>query len=160
MRKFYRAYRFFFWTHQEKRLFFKSLFWLTFSKIAIPVFSFKKLQPYLGEVSAELDILLAPEERLKIKQVKAAIHRGTRVLPFHCQCLVTAICARKLLRDLQCQPRLYLGVAKAKDLQLSEEDLDPSAIETGLAAHAWVKLGSEWVVGQSKTPFTIVKIFA
>ncbi len=151
----YKSYKFFFWSFSEKKLFLKSLFWLTFAKIAIPIFSFKRLQPYLGQVSEEVIFLPKPDQVLKNRQVRVAILRASSVLPFHSQCLVTAICARRLLRDLGCSPRLYLGVAKDKNKKEFQESAGP-----GLMAHAWVKLGNEWTVGKSETDFTVVKIFA
>ena len=155
LHKLYKAYRFFFWSFLEKKLFWKAFFWMIFAKIAIPTFAFSRLQRYLGEVSSDQDFPVeAAADRLKIKQVRTAIARASKILPFHCQCLVTAICARKLLKDLGCSPRLYLGVAKeAKE----KESLNKGP---GLMAHAWVKLGDQWIVGKSETAFTVVKIFA
>ncbi len=150
--KFLRFFKFFFLSHLEKKLFWKAVFWMIFAKMAIPSFSFKKLQPYLGQVTEASEVNLDPKEYLRIRQVRAAIFRARKILPFHCQCLVTAICARKLLKDFGSSPYLYLGVAKEK--------LEKSQNSPGLIAHAWVKLGDELVTGQSDIQFTVVKIFA
>jgi len=171
--KIYKVYKFFFLSHLEKKLFWKSLFWLSFSKWAIPNYSFKRLQKYLGEAPEELnkelnrDLDKSLDKNLylklrEVKQVKAAISRARKILPFHCQCLVTAICARKLLKDLGCEPRLYLGVAKETPEKRALENLaalDHKKPSPGLMAHAWVKLGDEFVVGKSEIDFTVVKIF-
>lgn len=177
--KIYKIYKFFFLSHLEKKLFWKALFWLSFSKWAIPNVSFKQLQKYLGEAPEELNrnlnFYLNPERNCvqlqqakqakqtkQVKQVKAAISRARKILPFHCQCLVTAICARKLLKDLGSAPELYLGVAKEtrenRALEPSPDKPSPDN-PSSLMAHAWVKLGNEFVVGKSEIDFTVVKIF-
>lgn len=66
--------------------------------------------------------------------IKKAIYRAARVLPFHNQCLVLAICALKLCKRYQIPVTMYLGLAK-----------EGSAKK--LAAHAWVRCGSSIITG-------------
>lgn len=138
-------WRFFKLSHIEKRLFFKAMYWLVRAKITIKFCGFDRLKPHLGEVShSESAPSLKIADIPRARQIKQAISQAARVLPFHSQCLVTAITAKYLLNDQQFSCRLYLGVKKDDDT---------------LAAHAWVKVGEFFISGQTAEQFTTVKVF-
>lgn len=148
----FKVFKIFSYSREEIFFIMIAWFWLIIAKVSIFLLSFNQLKKLMGEGrdlavnSPIIENQLSDQTREKILLVKYSIGRAARLLPFHCQCLVTAITARKLLKKLNYSPDLYLGVAK-----------DP---EKGLAAHAWVKLGDVWVTGQTAQSFTIVKVFS
>lgn len=139
-----RFWRFLRLSHLEKRLFLKALFWLTYAKLTIKFCSFERLKPHLGQISENSDSALSDSDLSGARYVKQAVGRADKCLPFHCQCLVMAICAGYLLKEQRVPYRLFLGVKKESQ---------------SLAAHAWVKVGEYFITGQSQEKYTTVKVF-
>lgn len=137
-----RFWRYFNWKHQEKRLFWLAFYWLCRAKFSIAKKSYDGFKPMLGKpVTPGNQPKVDPKAALP---ARIALNRAQKVLPFHCQCLVTAIAIQKLCAQLRLPTTLHLGVNK-KDEQLN--------------AHAWVCLGDKIIEGQNGETYTTVKVF-
>ena len=131
----------------EKKLIWYAWWWSLAAKILIPTVPFRRFKSLLGAPMVEHCVRLTPQEQLLAKQIKSAVSRADRLLPFHCQCFVLAIAAQRLLLKHKVPTTLYLGVAK-----------DP--IKT-LKAHAWVRSGTMMVTGGAgHQAFTVTATFS
>lgn len=138
-----RFWRYLKWSHTEKRLFWIAAYWLCRSKITIARGPFKKIKPMLGQVTQSRSSLDYEAQQLKL--MRLSLFRAESLMPFHCQCLVMAIAAQKICRELKLPATLVLGVNKK---------------DQNLAAHAWICLGDEVVVGQTEQSYTAVQQFS
>lgn len=138
-----RPWRYLNWTHREKRLFWKAIYWLCRAKITTKRQNFEDLKNLLGREASDKQSLFA--EPNLAKPALVAVRRAKQCLPFHCQCLVEAIAVQTLCRQLNLPSTLHLGVNKKGEQR---------------QAHAWVSLGDEIIAGKNDDQFTDVQRFS
>lgn len=130
----------------EKKLFFRAWWWCLSAKLIILMIPFHRFKCLLGVQMVPHGEHLTKEQQCLAIQIKQAVSRASRACPFHCQCLVLAITAQRLLRQHQIPSTLYLGVAKER--------------ENLLKAHAWVRSGMTMITGGvGHEAFTILVTF-
>lgn len=124
----------------------EAFFWLGIARLAILIFPFRRIEPYLGRRMAE-SALEAPPDNGQLREVAWAVNRVSRYTPWQSKCLVQAIAAKRMLQSRNIVSTLYLGVAR-------------SGAKT-LEAHAWLRSGPAYVTGgQERKDFTVVAMFA
>lgn len=121
-------------TLYELALFGEACFFLAISSFLRIVVPFKLYAPLFGvpnKADLEQPDIVSDERAIAIG---LAVRRGSRYLPLDCMCLVQAMASTAMLRSRGIKSVVYLGVSKDED--------------QGLVAHAWVKNGSNFVVGE------------
>ena len=128
-------------------MFIKVFFLTGIVRLAIISLPFRWLSPALGKHMQESPM---NEKDLNLKaarEVGWVCEKVSRYTPWESKCLVQAIIAKIILRQLGIANTLYLGVSKDK--------------QNGLVAHAWLRCGEIVITGgQSQERFTIVSKFA
>lgn len=109
---------------------------LGLSRLAILVFSFRRLAPHLGTPVgiASFIPLLTPTQEAKAAQIGQAVRLAARYTPWVSNCFPQAVTARLMLGVYRIPYSLYFGVMR--DLERHE-----------YKAHAWVAAGRVAVTG-------------
>jgi hypothetical protein len=117
----------------------EACFQLARMRLALSLFSFKKLVYDLRFHSAELPPVALEEDQLKIAQLIGwAILAAAANLPWKSSCLVQAMVAQRMLKRRGIPGVLYLGAGLGSGEPARER----------LSAHAWVKSGAEFITGE------------
>ncbi|WP_318153387.1 lasso peptide biosynthesis B2 protein [Halomonas sp. ML-15] len=109
---------------------------LGLSRVAILLFSFRRLAPYLGQpmgIAAYIP-LLTPKQEAKAAQIGQAIRLAARYTPWVSNCFPQAVTARLVLGLYGIPYSLYFGVMR-----------EPETRE--YKAHAWVATGRVAITG-------------
>jgi hypothetical protein len=106
--------------------------YLLMARLALALFSFQRLTPFISRRSRRPE-LTGPDRERAGKQVQSAIFRVCRQGSFETTCLHRAIVAQAMLRRRGVSATLYYGAKTIPDC--------------GLRAHAWVQDGTAGVVG-------------
>nr|WP_156889313.1 lasso peptide biosynthesis B2 protein [Halomonas sp. 1513] len=109
---------------------------LGLSRLAILVFSFRRIAPHLGipvGIASYTPLLTPPQER-RAAQVGQAIRLAARYTPWTSNCFPQAVTARLILGIYRIPYSLYFGVMR--DLERHD-----------YRAHAWVSAGRVAVTG-------------
>ena len=123
---------------------------LGLSRMAILLFSFRRLAPHLGHPRgiASYTPLLTPEQEAKAAQVGQSIRLAARYTPWVANCFPQAVTARLILGLYGIPYSLFFGVMR-----------DPDTHEH--KAHAWVTTGRVAVTGgHSFGLFTVVGCYS
>jgi len=93
-----------------------------------------------------------PVPSQRAREIGATVGRVARAVPFRAHCLEQALAARWMLARRDCPAVLHLGVNGAAAAR--------AVPERGAAAHAWVSVGSEIVLGDGDlTHFAVIARF-
>ena len=115
----------------DKLLLIKAVLFLGIFRLALLTLKFPLLARWLGRPSTE-SVDPDPQNRAALQVVGWAVRTAAGLVPWEANCLPQAITAKFLLRSRGVGSTLYLG--------LRQDD--------ALRAHAWLKVGSVFVVGE------------
>lgn len=88
-----------------------------------------------------------PQQALALDQLRSALQRMAKHLPWKPKCLELALSAQWLLTRRGLPSTLYFGMIKNKDQEW--------------AAHAWIRCGDQWFIGyEPHIPYAIVGTYA
>jgi len=126
-----------------------TLILLLLSKIAISVFSFRRLAPLLGDsmgVHPFLPIISATQ-RSRVVQIAMLVNLASRYLPLEKSCFPLVITARVLLGLYHLPYCIFFGVRRLED---------------GIDAHAWAFSGARCICGGRKSfwQYRVLAVFA
>lgn len=107
---------------------------LGFSRAAIRLVSFQRLERFFGLRGAEANDELAASELALVNRIARAIRAVSPRTPWESNCFPQALTAMCLLRRHRLRSTLYLGAAFAES-------------KTELKAHAWVRCGDVALTG-------------
>ena len=137
----YRFYKIFSISALERKLFFEAWRISFFTRWMLILFPFKKYSKKLGE-RGKIALNQQEVDPQFLLEVAHAIKRGVKYSLWRNKCLEQAITAKKMLKKRNINSTIYFGVRKPEDK---------------LEAHAWLKVGEVFVVGQKGyQSFTIV----
>ena len=123
----------------ERKLFFEAWRISFLTRWMLILLPFKKYSKKLGERGKESENI---NDNQIISEVAHAIKRAVKYSLWRNKCLEQAITAKKMLNKRNIQSTIYFGVRKPEDK---------------LEAHAWLKVGDTFVVGQKGyQSFTVV----
>lgn len=121
-------------TKAEKQTHWLVLKWLLYGFILVRLVPLKWFSHLLGTFRKEEEENNSEKYLSEIREVKRAIKRIKKTLPWKVKCFEEAIAAKKALERMAIGSTLYLGVNKKDKEQL--------------AAHAWLKKGTIFVTGK------------
>jgi hypothetical protein len=134
---------------EEKKLFVEAWYLLGVMRLALLVFSFKRLTCAFEHMQQVKEETVLNEEQLQVAQligesiIKAASHT-----PWESACLVQALAAQKMLHKRGIPGVFYLGAKK--------DQIDKGNI----TAHAWTQCGEKIITGgDGHKEFTILSVF-
>jgi hypothetical protein len=117
----------------------KACFQLAGMRIALSVCPFKKLVIDLQVQSTEPDLHFWKAHQLsQARLISWAISAAAAHLPWNSSCLVQALAAQRMLQRRGIPGVLHLGAALGS----------AETARVRLAAHAWVKSGGEFIIGE------------
>ena len=134
----------------EKYCYLEAVLWLGTFRIALMVFPFKALAPWLGiHMAVDSEPGVTRDAHLVTKKaVSKAVETSARHLPWESRCLVRAMAGKKMLDRRKIPATLYLGVARAE-------------ASVGLRAHAWLRSGEFILTGDMDLDrFAVVSTFS
>jgi hypothetical protein len=138
--------KFFKRTGADRRLFLEAFCQLALARFAILVVPFRRIAPFLGQVSAESPRCIPGSEPLA-QRISWAVQTAARYTPWESKCLAQAIAAKMMLKRCHVPSTLYLGMSR-----------DAPA---GLSAHAWLRCGERILTGGPvHNQFTVIAHFA
>lgn len=133
-------------TLRRAGLLFEASLFLAASKLSLKVIPFKILSGWLGEAMAESAPVASCADSHLLNEIPWALKAIARRFKWSRQCLVQAMAAQWMLQRRGLTGTLYLGVRK-----------DDTNV---LAAHAWLRSGSDILVGGENQPdFRVVAMF-
>lgn len=131
----------------DRRLFLRAFWLLGLARFAILAVPFRRIAPFLGEVTGESPERAPAESDALAKRISWAVETAARYTPWESRCLARAMAAKAMLRRRNVPGTLYLGLAKDS--------------EEGLSAHAWVRCGERILTGGAgHERFTVIAQFA
>lgn len=142
-----RLYRFARLTHADQWLVFRVFVLLGISRLAINVFSFRRLEKYLGKRFVETTTKINDEHVILAKKLRWIIAAVSPHTPWNSNCYPQALCAKYLLRRAGVPSTLYMGVS-----------FKPGG--GALQGHAWLRCGQVYVTGgDSRDEFGAIASF-
>lgn len=131
-----------------KFLLFETYLMLGWVRVQIMARPFSFIAPTLGTAMEETPACAIPSHQQTIRDVGYAIDVMSKYTPWDSRCLVRAIAGMRLLARRHIPSTLYLGTS-----------LDA---QTGkLAAHAWLRSGSDYVTGaNAMAGYSVIGLFA
>jgi hypothetical protein len=134
------------WSARRIRWLLEAAFFLAASRLSLRLIPFKILSGWLGEAMAESAPAVCWADSQVSTDLPWALEAIGRRFQWSRQCLVQAMAAQWMLRRRGLTGTLYLGVRKD----------DANA----LAAHAWLRSGSDILVGgERRQEFRVVAMF-
>ncbi|MFC2104094.1 lasso peptide biosynthesis B2 protein [Bacteroidota bacterium] len=118
----------------ERKILNRTFFWLIYAFILVRIIPLKWFSHLLGEFKKETKSDFNYDQIKTIDKLKKSIRRIKKQLPWEVKCFEEAIAAKKILEKYKITTTIYLGVAKKT--------------ENNLHAHAWLKNGSYFIVGE------------
>ena len=132
---------------EEYILIFVAFLFLFFSKLVLLFFPLKKLAPRLGIINQTLNTNLNSSQELKALQIKIAVARAARLVPWRSVCIDQAMTGLMMLSRHKIPSSLCLGVKKENN-------------ENKLLAHAWIVCGNRILIGgRESRGFKLVSTF-
>jgi hypothetical protein len=117
-----------------------SLIW---ARAAVRSFDFRRAATISHEAGSDLQ---GEEETTQVREIRTALFRVSRRLPWESSCLVRALAGRRMLRRRGIPCKIHFGVNRDGE---------------ALRAHAWLQAGAEIVCGEeeaaSYTPLTCME---
>ncbi len=140
----YSFYKVFYISSTERKLFFEAWFISFYIRTILIILPFKQYSQKLGvrsritRTEKDIDFQL-------IFEIVHAIKRAVKYSLWRNKCLEQAITAKKMLKKRNIPSTIYFGVRKPGDK---------------LEAHAWLKVGERFVVGErNHETFTVVAYY-
>jgi hypothetical protein len=128
----------------ERKLFFEAYFYSFYFSAKVLFQPFKKYSKILGTKNSIVPIETPIDQELLLT-ISRAIKRAAKYSLWRCKCLEQSLIAKKMLSKRDIESTIYFGVRKPDDK---------------LEAHAWVKVGEAFVVGQKQHhTFTVVALY-
>ena len=125
-------------TLQEKKLFLEAYVILLSMRIALGLFSFKRLTKTLQvSTAADYQTLFSESQLTMAKAVGKAIQRAAGHTPWKSTCLVQSLTAWKMLKKRGIAGALYLGALKE------------GKGNREVKAHAWTQCGDTFITGET-----------
>ncbi len=118
----------------ERKILNRTFFWLIYAFVLARLVPLRWFSRLLGEFKKEVAVEINSRQKELIQMLAKNIRRWKRFLPWKVKCLEEAIAAKKLLEKYKISSTLYLGVDKNTEKEL--------------IAHAWLKVGSEIIIGK------------
>ncbi len=130
---------------EEKKLFLEAFTLLGIMRLALLLFSFKRLTRSLKQTPKREKLAeLSKEEQKTALMVGDAIISAAAHTPWESACLVQSLVAYKMLKRRGVKGVFYLGVAKHGDVK----------------AHSWTECGDSIITGKNGYElFTIISVF-
>ena len=123
----------------------EALFWLLLSRLLVRLIPFRRIARYLGTAGRESAAVISASDAAAAVQVRAIVRGVCRRLRWRPSCLVRSLAAMVLLRRTGVEGTLYLGAASNGER---------------LRAHAWVRCGQVFVVGdRGRAGYTVLNSF-
>jgi len=140
----YAFYKVFIVPKKERNLFFEACFISIKVRINLILFSFNKYSKKFGEKGKHSEV--QPEtDALLLAQIKHAIKRAVKYSVWRNKCMEQSITAKIMLSKRKIDSTIFFGVRKKND---------------HLEAHAWLKTGSTFVVGEKQCEtYTVVSFY-
>lgn len=130
---------------QERKLFFEALFVSFNVRMMLLVLPFKQYSHKLGE-RGRISKNIEEKDSGMVYEVVHAIKRAVKYSFWRNKCLEQAITAKKMLGKRNISSTVFFGVRKPGDK---------------LEAHAWLKAGDTFIVGErNHEKFTVVAYFS
>jgi len=141
----YNFYKVFTIGSTNRKLFFEAWFVSFFTRIMLIILPFKQYSKKLGERSK----IAKTENNINsqlVSELTHAIKRAVKYSLWRNKCLEQAITAKKMLKKRNIKSTIFFGVRKPGD---------------NLEAHAWLKVGDTFVVGErNHETFTVVAFYS
>jgi hypothetical protein len=118
----------------EKKLFFIAVFLVIKVKILTALFPLRFYSSSLGVQHKSLSQTIDGLKLTSLYKVLRTLKRASTYLPFKNKCLVDAIVAKKMLKKLEIESTLFLGVCRES--------------EKKIIAHAWLNCNGTIVAGE------------
>lgn len=134
-------------SHREALVQTEALFELAFCRALVCFVPFHKWSTLCGHPRTESLKMGVPASEAKVRSIRSAIRRVARHVPWKSVCLDQAMAAQRMLSRRRLSSTLYFGMEKSLNGEWN--------------AHAWVRCGSEWVIGyEPERHFTVVGTYA
>jgi Transglutaminase-like superfamily len=121
----------------ELRLLVEAVAWLGAARICVTLLPFRHTARLLGLRPGERPVGIAVADPEPVARIAWAVTAGAARAPWSSTCMVRALAASVLLRRAGIARTLHLGVGG-----------DARSVD-GFAAHAWVAVGEQIVVGRT-----------
>ncbi len=120
----------------------EAYWWLWLAMLLVRFVPFRWWSRWLGQLGhATSDGDLAAPD-YTVRRVKWAIAAAGAQVPWHSTCLMNAFAGKMLLRRRRVASTVYLGARRSQD-----------ALNTRLAAHAWLRVGSQIILGADEAAY-------
>lgn len=131
----------------ERKILNRTFFWLIYAFILVRFIPLRWFSSCLGDFNRETEIKLDDKQIHLINLFRKNLRRLKKALPWQVKCLEEAIAGKKVLINYDIKTILYLGVAKEG--------------EQNLKAHAWLKIGDQFITGeQGHQNYTVVGFYS
>jgi hypothetical protein len=128
---------------KQQRMDTEALWTLALARLAVSVLKFEQVAAMLGHFGQETPKTPVPKPELALA-VSWAVQSVAKTVPWRCECLEQALCAKWMLRKRKLPSTLYFGTFYNGH---------------GLEAHAWVRCGLQIITGErGHQQFTITAI--
>jgi hypothetical protein len=134
---------------EEKKLFVEAWYLLGVMRLALLLFSFKRLTRTFEHMKQVKEKTILSEEELQVAQlIGESITKAAAYTPWESACLAQAFTAQKMLQKRGIPGVFYLG---AKKDQINRGNV---------SAHAWTQCGELVITGENgHKAFTVLSVF-
>ncbi|MCK5028334.1 MAG: lasso peptide biosynthesis B2 protein [Bacteroidales bacterium] len=119
---------------KERIILNQTFFWLIYAFVLVRIIPLKWFSSVLGEFKKEIEVDVNENQLQLIDVLRKNKRRLKKRLPWKVKCFEEAIAVKKVLEKHQIKSTIYLGVSKDKNSKL--------------IAHAWLKIGSDFISGK------------
>ena len=131
----------------ERKILNRAFIWLIYAFVLVRIIPLRWFSDLLGEYNKIDENEIKPDQLKFVNMLTKSVRRWKRYLPWKVKCFEEALAAKKVLEKCGIETTLYLGVAK--------KDKDK------LKAHAWLKSGGKFIVGEKAyKQFAIVGFYS
>jgi hypothetical protein len=131
----------------ERKILNRTFVWLMYAFILVRFIPLRWFNSLLGEFNKETEIKLDDKQIQLINLFRKNLKRLKKVLPWQVKCFEEAIAGKKVLNIFDIKTTLFLGVTKEG--------------EQNLKAHAWLKIGDQFITGeQGHQNYTVVGFYS
>jgi hypothetical protein len=134
---------------EEKKLFVEAWYLLGVMRLALLIFSFKRLTRTFEQMQKVKALPLLSEEQLQVAQlVGESIAKAAAHTPWESACLAQSLTAQKMLQKRGISGVFYLGAKKDQ------------TVRGNMTAHAWTQCGDKVIIGENgHKEFTVLSVF-
>jgi hypothetical protein len=135
---------------EEKKLFVEAWYLLGVMRLALLLFSFKRLTRTFEHMKQVKEKTILSEEELQVAQlIGESITKASAYTPWESACLVQALTAQKMLQKRGIPGLFYFGAKK-----------DQADRDDNITAHAWTQCGEQIITGENgHEAFTVLSVF-